>query len=174
MQLQYNSFPAIARPGTPGDVNDAVILHRVAESRVPFGSALSSAGCAVGVCKVPAAALDVIDANGLALPFLGVAQSAQIVSEYELNQVSQVPEYLPGIMINIIRHGEVWVTCETAVAETDQVFVRVTANGVLVPGLFRNDADIQGGVPTAISLGDRARWLKPSASAGVALLRLEL
>lgn len=71
-----------------------------------------------------------------------------------------------GENAEILNRGRVWVIVEEAIAITDPVFLRHTAN-VFTPGSFRTDAD----TANADELTN-CRWLTETSAAGIALLEV--
>lgn len=76
----------------------------------------------------------------------GVAMFTQSL-EGDLPGVDEYPSYPANDVVNVLRRGSIWVYCETAFdPDTDDLYLRHTTNGALVPGDFRNDADTANAV----------------------------
>jgi hypothetical protein len=90
---------------------------------------------AAGSCKLPTSAAEV--GKGL-----GVAPSAVTNDPNFPPGGTAGKTYQIGDAIELVAQGKVWVTVEVNVADSDDVFVRYSANGGLTQlGAFRNDND---------------------------------
>jgi len=134
MQTAYALFPSAARAGELYDGGPVDIVTRTASVAVPFGSfVVKAAG----------------DGN-IALPSAAAGASSVIEGIVMLSQATQSglagDGVTPGVEAtkpsNVLRKGRIWVNCETSFnPDSDTLFVRYTANGALVPGSVRKDAD---------------------------------
>ncbi len=135
MQTAYNALPPTARAGLLYDSSaNTDIVTRVGAVLLPFGSFL-----------VKAAGDD-----NVALPSAAASASSVVEGVVVYDQDTQsglagdgiVPGVEIGKPVNTLQKGRIWVYCETAFnPDSDTLFLRYTANGALVPGNVRNDAD---------------------------------
>lgn len=78
--------------------------------------------------------------------------------------------YAPGLEIDILTQGDIWVEVEEAVAPGDPVFFRHQASGAnTIVGKFRKSAD----TATATQV-NAARWVSSTPGAGLAVLTINL
>jgi hypothetical protein len=103
---------------------------------IPFGAGvvdavLASQAGGADSAKLPTGATVLKDFRGVVL------HSNAYDKLTELDTVG----VLPGAMLSVLKKGVCFVTVETAVAKGDALYLRITANGALNPGGWRNDVD---------------------------------
>ncbi len=136
MQTSYPTTPPFARAGLLYDASSSTdIVTRVSAAAVPFGRFMVKAA-GDDIVALPSAA-----ANSTSSVIEGVAVYTQD-TESGLTGDGVTPGYEAKRPINTLQKGRIWVYCETAFnPDSDTLFLRYTANGALVPGNVRNDAD---------------------------------
>lgn len=158
----YGNKPAESFPGMLAGLGprDLVTgLNKV--TAIPFGTGAVQATTGDRDIVVPAASTDV---------FVGVAVHQHVEQGYgTVNATHAVNSAVP-----LLRRGRIWVMAEQAVAPTDPVFVRYTANGtiggvVTAAGQFRKDADTSRALAVP-----NARWVTSAAAGGLAVLEVNL
>ncbi len=135
MQLAYSLTPPTARAGLLYDADSGRdIVTRVSASAVTFGAFVVKAAGDDNVALPSAAASSTSVVEGVAV-YTQDTQSG-------LAGDGVTPGYEAKRPINTLQKGRIWVYCETAFnPDSDTLFLRFTANGALVPGNVRNDAD---------------------------------
>lgn len=76
----------------------------------------------------------------------------------------------PGIIMNVLRKGRVWVQVEEAVTPASVVKVRAVASGGEVAGAFRDTADSTD----CVDISRMARYLTSAGAGELAVLELDL
>lgn len=155
-QTTYSMMFGHLRPGMVGTAVPATIQSRYAATEIPFGMGLVK-GDALDKVKVPSSGADVFD---------GVATSSMT---RESIRDGKAPHYMAGDMIPTMRKGHAVVYAEQAVSPSDPVYLRFTANGDLLVGDFRKDAD--GGKAVLL---ENVKWADTITEAGPAMLELNL
>ncbi|MCK4959237.1 MAG: hypothetical protein KAT00_07545, partial [Planctomycetes bacterium] len=69
--------------------------------------------------------------------FIGIAAKDQ----KEQDLTTGLNRYEEGEAVGVLRRGRIWAVAEEAVTPTSDVYLRHTANGALLPGGWRTDAD---------------------------------
>lgn len=164
-QTDYLEQPA-AYAGMLYDLSDGGLvdtyLQGEASAQIQFGAmvqrtAAPSAGTP-GLAKALAAGGDVL--AGV------VVHSHAYDKRLELGTTGILPKNLMGVMTR----GRVWVNAEVAVtADTDDVFARYTANGGMVVGNFRNDADTSKATQI-----EGARFIMSTTAADVVPIEIDM
>jgi hypothetical protein len=172
MQLAYNTEPAAGRIGQLSDSGENDIVSRYSAAAIPFGRfvVFDTVG---GKVKLPSAATDIVDSGSYA-KLEGVAiedpsvesKSANILGVAGIN----APAHAIADAIPVLKRGRVIVWSEQAVAPTDAVFVRYTANGNEVVGNVRKDDDTS----KAASLGEKAHFVGTTTGAGLVEIDVRL
>ena len=162
MQTTYPAAPGIARAGQRAFVHD----HGHVDSKI--ASAALGAGKFVvrdtvdGKVKLVAATGDVTGGTcGISL----FDETKEPVCDASF--VPQGPEFKAGDSVPVLTEGYVYVYCETACVKGVAPFVRFTANGGLVPGDVRNDADTAKAVQHPTAKFDQTR-------SGAGLVRIRI
>ena len=110
----------------------------------------------------------VVLANSNSLVLAGVAMES--VDTHNTDYTTET--YLTGAAVGVMDQGNVIVSVEEAISIGDAVRVRITANGVKVPGSFAKTSD---GGKTLLLSPTCAQWRSPSASGiGITGLQAEL
>lgn len=155
-QLTYTEAPAVAFPGLLVDMDAAA---RRSISRANEETAAVAYGTGVALGTDPEVQFELPAATGFL--FGGVLVHSHGREDVEaVGPVQDEPAEL-------LRTGRVWVIVEEAVAVGDDVFLRHTANGGLLPGGWRTDADTANADQIT-----NARWLTAAALGGLAQLEV--
>ncbi len=167
MQTSYAEQPA-GIPGMIGDNSDGKVVDTVlngeASAEIGFGKfvVIGTGGTTSGtppLAKLPAASGDDYENGGF------VVLSHDYDRRLDLGTTGIKPKRQMGIM----RRGRIYVHAETAMAKTDDVYVRYTASGDLVVGNIRNDAD----TAKAKKLYG-ARVVYPITAAGTVMIEVDM
>jgi hypothetical protein len=146
-----------------GMVKDTM-LNGEASAEIAFGkfvvenTAMNTSGTPA-LAKLPAAGGDDFAGGGVVL------HSHDYDKRLDLGDTGIKPKR----QMTVMKKGRVWVYGEVAMAKADDVYVRHTVNGLLVPGDFRNDAD----TAKAVKLYG-ARVITPTTAAGLFQLELDM
>lgn len=171
-QTSYSEEFDPAQLGMLADASENDVVSRYSDNPVPFGRLVVRDGADDKV-KLPAAALDILDANSESRPVAGIAIMSQAIEEQPENTLgvadANVPAYPANYAFSVLQDGEAWVWAEEAVDPTDQVFVRHTASGNEKPGNFRQDAD----TANAAQLKG-AKFMSTTTGAGLVKVRIKL
>lgn len=171
-QTTYSENPAIAQLGLLGDNGMTDKVSRYSAAVIPYGRCVSL-DTTPGKVKLPAAALDILDANSESRPVEGIVIRTDAIEEQAANSLgvaaANVAAYPIGYNFSVLRKGRIWVWAEEAVTPADQVFVRHTASGDEIPGNFRQDDDT-----TTAALLKGARFMSTTTAAGFVLLEVNL
>ncbi len=76
----------------------------------------------------------------------------------------------PGVMLNLLQKGRIWVTTEDACDPGDTVKVRAVATGNEVKGAFRVAADSTD----CVDISKFAKWITTAGAGGVAMLEIDM
>lgn len=76
----------------------------------------------------------------------------------------------PGVVLNLLQKGRIWVTTEDACDPGDTVKVRAIAAGAEVKGAFRVAADASD----CVDISKFARWITSAGAGGVAMLEIDM
>lgn len=171
-QTSYSDELTQAQLGMLSDARENTVVSKYATAAIPFGR-LVVRDAADNKVKLPAAALEILDANSESRPVEGIVIATQAIEEQPTNTLgvadANVPAYPANYPISVMRKGEAWVWSEQAVSPTDRVFVRHTASGNEKPGNFRKDAD----TANAAQLKG-ARFASTTTAAGLVKVEIDL
>lgn len=170
-QTSYSvNIPAVSYPGQIADLSNHDILSASATlAAMQYGTlGVTDESNTLGfdqlAVKAPALAADVTTVG---------AQLGVVVADVARAQNPAFPNpmYPQYASVPLMRKGRIYVAAETAMLDGSNPFVRFAANGLLLPGNFRNDADtgkaIQMPVGQAIVRGT-------TTGAGFAVIELDL
>jgi len=146
-----------------GTTNCTVVAQIGNAAAIGFGLFVCQDLLYTEVARVPIVATDVTNVK-LAR---GITVHTQAIEQFY--QSAGGAGYALNAEMSICKKGMVWVTTETAMAITDDVYARYTVSGATVLGGIRNDDDTSkaGIIPTA-------RVVRPVAAAGLCLIELNL
>lgn len=146
-----------------GTTNCSVVAQIGNAAAVGFGLFVCQDLLYTEVARVPIVATDITNAK-LAR---GITVQTQAIEQNY--QSAGGDGYALNAEMSIVKRGAVWVTAETAMAVTDDVYARYTVSGTTVLGGIRNDADTAKAaiIPTA-------RVVRPVTAAGLCLIELNL
>lgn len=157
-QTTYNDAPDVAQAGQPYSANTKLeVIGAVCIEDIPFGRFVKDNHD--GSINLPSTSGD---------DFLGVALRTQRI---ESLRDGSAPHYLADTEANVLRKGAIYVYCEEAFdPATDTLFVRYTANGDLLPGMVRTDADSG----KAVAYAKAHRVLNTLTGAGLLAVEINL
>lgn len=76
----------------------------------------------------------------------------------------------PGVTLNVLQKGRVWVLTEDAVDPHDAVRVRAVTAGAEVKGAFRSAADSTD----CVDISKFARWITSTSGPGLAIVEIDM
>jgi hypothetical protein len=155
-QTTYDAEPAVAFPGMLADTDAA---NRSSISRANEETSAVGYGLGVTFGTDPETQFALPAATGF--EFGGVLVHSHAREDVEA--VGPV-EGEPG---ELLRKGRIWVTVEEAVTTADEVWLRHTANGGLLPGGWRTDIDTANADQIA-----QARWITAAGAGELAQLEV--
>jgi hypothetical protein len=172
IQTSYGFFHDKGIQGMPYDLSPSFDATADATVAIEFGTGLvvdASRTNADG--RIP---VKLPDAAGNVLAGIAVYDRAQQVTagtpaglgDLTTTEGTLYPASEP---IRLRKRGRLYVYCEQAVNPADPVFLRFAANGALVPGNFRKDADTS----RAFQINNAA-WVKSTTGAGLAVIEINL
>lgn len=132
-------------------------VNAEASAEIPFG-VMVARGSTENKC------IKLVDTNSV---LLGVHIFS---NEYAKDQELGSTGIKPGVMMNILRKGRIWVVVEEIVAKDEPCYVRYTASGGNTTiGAFRNDDDT-----SKAKLVPGARFIAATTGAGLALVEIDM
>lgn len=172
IQTSYGFFHDEGIKGMPFDLTHSGDVTADAATEIEFG-----AGLVIDTSRSPSngrLAVKLPDAAGNVFAGIAVYDRVQQVNSgtpaglADLTTTEGVV-YPASEPIRLRRKGRLRVYCEQAVNPADPVFVRYAANGGLIPGNFRKDADTSRAFQIA-----NASWVKTTTGAGLAVIEINL
>jgi hypothetical protein len=152
--------PAVAVAGMIADAARVKSISRACATAagVAAGRGLSASGTAGKECKVLAASTDLTPGS----MFLGFARKQFYTRE------SGSPDYRQRDEVDIVRQGDIWLTCSTAIALTDAITIVYSGADAGLPCVSgtANSA--------AIGIGTIALLIPPSGVGALGLFAINL
>ncbi|MFA4972202.1 MAG: hypothetical protein WC683_06285 [bacterium] len=156
--MQTFSEGMTPRRGTKASI--CVGFNHTLDDAAPAGVVVTQA--AANHVKLPTSAAEVLGAVGVLVydPLTPAPSDDDTTNDYSADTT-----------VEVVDVGEMWVVCEEAMAVTESIYCRHTANGAgkLQLGAIRDDAD-----GDTCTLLPAARVVYPSSGAGVCKIRLNL
>jgi hypothetical protein len=157
--MTQTSYDAEADVAFPGMLVDTDAASRSSISRANEETSAVGYGLGVALGTDPEVQFELPAAT--AFEFGGV-----LVHSHAREDVEAVGP-VEGELAELLRKGRIWVVAEEAVTTADNVFLRHTANGGLLPGGWRTDADTARADQIA-----QARWLTAAGAGELAQLEV--
>lgn len=98
--------------------------------------------------------------------FIGIS----LKDQKEQDLTTGLNRYEEGEAVGVLRQARVWVIAEEAVTPEDDVYLRHTANGSLLSGGFRTDAD----TAKADDVSTWCKWMTSASAGELAILNVNL
>ncbi len=130
--FSYTPVAGLAIEGMLYDMSDVDVISRIYEPSSPAG-VYAGKGVVQGTDPVKQCVMPSTAITGTFLGFVVYeAGKAKRASGYSYDRYESVP---------ILRRGRIWLMAEGAIAAGTKPYIRHTANGALLPGNIRGDAD---------------------------------